>query len=141
MNKAERVKLLSKYGNWFHALLCIVVTIYLVVITLCEYLKNEDTTIVAVKRFNQEPKDAYPTYTICLGEKDGPGRAYGPSYFFSDDGIYRNWYLRKIKKIRWPWHCNYCLKAWHKYRGFLSGDLRHYQFCLWSRELGKKPKF
>ena len=112
----KNLQLLSKYGNCFHAFLCTVVTIYLVVITLFEYLKNEDTTIAAIKEFNQAPKDTYPTYTICLGDHDG--------VFLKnlEDGIYQNWYLKKKKNIRWPWHCRNCLKAWHKYRAFLSGD-------------------
>ena len=61
MMSEKKAHLLSKYGHGLYALICIAITCYLVWVTLIEYLKNEDTTLVDIKKFNDGPKDTYHT--------------------------------------------------------------------------------
>ena len=114
--KEVKLKLLSKYGTFLHGFLCLVVTFYLVGLTLIHYLQNEDTSVVSDKKFNLTPDDLYPTYTICFVDKRAVNQR-----MLEHDGIYQNWYILEKKGIKWPQKWVKNTKPWIKYRSFLKG--------------------
>ena len=52
-------------------LLCIVLVMYMSYEQLLEYLKNEDSSSVSYRKFNQAEKDIYPSISICLHSTQG----------------------------------------------------------------------
>ena len=45
---------------------CIILVVYVIYEQIVEYLKNEDSSSVSFRRFNQDQRDLYPTYSICM---------------------------------------------------------------------------
>ena len=45
---------------------CFFLAGYYIVSQVVEYMKNEDVSVFAYKRYNNEPSDKYPTFSICL---------------------------------------------------------------------------
>ena len=43
---------------------------YFTLTQVIRYLANEDTSSIAHKKFNQTPRDKYPTFSICFEGKD-----------------------------------------------------------------------
>ena len=54
-------------------LLCFSVVLYFTSKELIRYIRNEDTSSVAFKKFNAAPQDKYPTFSLCFYGK-------GPKY-------------------------------------------------------------
>ena len=54
----------------FHLLLFFLAAYY-VVKQFLQFLKNEDSSAMAFKRFNSFEKDKYPTFSVCLAEEFG----------------------------------------------------------------------
>ena len=52
-------------------MLCIILVIYLSYEQLQQYLKNEDSSSVSFRNFNQEKRDLYPTFSICVHSEKG----------------------------------------------------------------------
>ena len=50
---------------------CICLVGYLTYQQFLEYVKNQDSSSVSYRSFNEEEKDVYPTFSICLYSKDG----------------------------------------------------------------------
>ena len=50
---------------------CIVLVIYMVYQQILEYQKNEDSTSVSYRNFNQDERDLYPSYSICMHSTKG----------------------------------------------------------------------
>ena len=52
-------------------LFCIVLVIYMVYQQILEYQKNEDSSSVSYRNFNQDERDVYPSYSICMHSTKG----------------------------------------------------------------------
>ena len=52
-------------------LFCIVLVAYLTYEQFLQYLKNEDSSSVSFRKFNQEKRDLYPSFSICMHSKKG----------------------------------------------------------------------
>ena len=50
---------------------CVVLVLYLTYQQFIEYTKNQDSSSVSYRSFNEEEKDVYPTFSICLYSSDG----------------------------------------------------------------------
>ena len=50
---------------------CIGLVIYMVYQQILEYQKNEDSTSVSYRNFNQDERDLYPSYSICMHSTKG----------------------------------------------------------------------
>ena len=45
---------------------CLFLLAYLLITQTMDYLQNKDSSVISYKRFNQDPLDEYPTFSICL---------------------------------------------------------------------------
>ena len=46
--------------------ICVIVTFYFTTLQFQYFVSNDDIASISIRKFNLEPKDQYPTYTICL---------------------------------------------------------------------------
>ena len=65
----------------FFQLFCVCLVLYLTYQQFLEYVKNQDSSSVSYRTFNEEEKDVYPTYSICLYSKDGAILNESRNYF------------------------------------------------------------
>ena len=52
-------------------LFCIILVVYMIYQQILEYQKNEDSTSVSYRSFNQDERDLYPSYSICIHSTKG----------------------------------------------------------------------
>ena len=50
---------------------CIVIVVYMTYKQFLEYQKNEDSSSVSYRNFNQDKRDVYPSFSICLHSTKG----------------------------------------------------------------------
>jgi hypothetical protein len=50
---------------------CIIFVVYMIYGQFMEYLENEDSSSVSFRKFNQDQRDVYPTYSICMHSAKG----------------------------------------------------------------------
>ena len=47
-------------------LVCFLLAAYMTITQIVRYLENRDASSISYKKFNQTPRDRYPTFSICL---------------------------------------------------------------------------
>ena len=52
-------------------LFCVILVVYMIYQQIIEYQKNEDSTSVSYRSFNQDERDLYPSYSICIHSTKG----------------------------------------------------------------------
>ena len=62
---AEPKVIFERSKNIFQ-LSCTALAIYMTVIMIQRFVGNDDTTSIVYRRYNQTPRDQYPTYSICF---------------------------------------------------------------------------
>ena len=63
---------IEKYTTNCILLICIISTGYMSFLQFKYYLSNEDVSAITYHKFNAEPQDEYPTFTICLKNTEYP---------------------------------------------------------------------
>lgn len=48
-------------------LICVLLAIYYSIVQAERFLRNEDSSQISFRHFNEKPKDQYPEFTFCLG--------------------------------------------------------------------------
>ena len=69
--------------EWF----CIILVVYSSYEQFIEYLKNEDSSSVSFRKFNQDERDIYPTYSICMHSSKGAILKVKPNNFENDSHL------------------------------------------------------
>ena len=66
MRSLNNPKLLVGRSRGIFITTCLFLLAYLLITQTMDYLQNKDSSVISYKRFNQDPLDEYPTFSICL---------------------------------------------------------------------------
>ena len=66
---------------------CVILVVYAIYEQFVEYQKNEDSSSVSFRKFNQDQRDIYPTYSICMHSTKGAILKVQPKDFENENHI------------------------------------------------------
>ena len=59
-------KLVKRFSKVLFTMVCFLLAAYMTNTQVIRFLRNDDSTTIAFKRFNLSPDDKYPTFSICF---------------------------------------------------------------------------
>ena len=59
------ISIFSKINNLFYSF-CVITTVSLTIYCICNYLGNEDLTVVKFTKFHSSHEDVYPSFSFCI---------------------------------------------------------------------------
>ena len=65
------IEIVSNCNIKLFQLFCIGLVIYMTYEQFLQYLKNEDSSSVSFRKFNDEKRDLYPSFSICMHSTEG----------------------------------------------------------------------
>ena len=83
---------------------CFVLAIYYATTQVIRYLKNQDSSTITYKQFNEIPDNRYPTFSICLEGKDIYWTA--EPLIFERLGVTSSQYVDYLKGMGWQYNYN-----------------------------------
>ena len=84
----QRAKVVFKFACFFFA-------IYMTIIQVARYLEDKDAPVIKYRKYNQAPRDKYPTFSICFKGTH--------LYWYHDEKIFDSYGVTesKYEKIQW----------------------------------------
>lgn len=76
-------------------LTCFAVAVFVIYKQVCDYLRNEDVSVISYRKYNEDICDKYPTFTICLNPTID-------DLLYYSNILYREEKLNEVLKISGP---------------------------------------
>ena len=101
----NRAKVIFTFG-------CFVLALYYATTQVLRYLKNQDSSTITYKQFNEIPDNRYPTFSICLQGKEIYWKA--EPLIFERFGVTSLQYVDYLKGMGWQYNYNETSKLYKK---------------------------
>ena len=106
-------KVIKRCSKVLFTIACFLLATYMTNTQIMRFLKNEDSTTIAFKRFNLSPEDKYPTFSICLTGAEL--RWYNEKNIFDTFGVSSLKYQKMLKGQKiWKYDYDYKSKLYSK---------------------------
>ena len=89
------LKFIKRFSRVSFTLVCFLLAAYMTNTQIMRFLKNEDSTTIAFKRFNLSPDDKYPAFSICFTGAEL--HWYNDKLIFDTFGVSSSKYERMLK--------------------------------------------